>query len=138
MIFARKSIGMCGLLAVIAVTVGCGQPDYYTCAGTITLEGKPIGNLQVTFAPDNPDSRPPIALTDAAGKFQMTTGREIGVKPGNYKIVIEDPGAADGRKTSTEPDYLYVVGRYSVDKTDLDYKADRHQNDYQVSLKKEE
>ena len=135
--FARKSTGVWGLLAVLAVTVGCGQPDYYTCNGTITLEGKPIENLQVTFAPDNPDDRPPIAVTDAAGKFQMSTGREMGVKPGDYKIVIEDPSAADGRKTSTEPDYVYVVGRYSLDQTDLDYKADRHQSDYQVSLKKE-
>jgi hypothetical protein len=135
--FAGRRASMFGLLIVLAITVGCGQPDFYTCDGTVTLDGKPIGKLQITFAPDNPDDRPPIALTDEAGKFQMSTGSAMGVKPGNYKVVIEDPGAADGRKTSTEPDYVYVVGRYSGDKTDLTYTADRHQSDYQISLKKE-
>ena len=125
------------ILCSLTLAVGCGQPDFYQCDGTVTLDGKPIGNLQVTFAPGNPDDRPPIAMTDASGKFQMTTGREIGIKPGDYKVVIEDPGAADGRKTSTEPGYLYVVDRYSAAKSDLMYKADHHESNYEISLKKQ-
>lgn len=118
-------------------SIGCGTPDYYQCDGTVTLDGQPIANLQITFKPDNPDDRPPIAMTDASGKFQMTTGRETGIKPGEYKVVIEDPGAADGRKTSTEPSYLYVVDRYSAKKTDLEYKADHHESNYKLDLKKQ-
>jgi hypothetical protein len=131
----QLSVGM--LLGMLALSVGCGKPDFYKCDGVVTLDGKPIENLQITFQPDNPDTRPPLAMTDAEGKFEMTTGREYGVKPGSYIINIEDPAAANGGKTSSEPDYVYVVGRYGPGKSDLKYEADSHRTGYQISLKKE-
>ncbi len=132
-----RSMFSWGVACLLLCAVGCDQPDYYQCDGTVTLDGTPIPNLQITFAPDNPDDRPPIAMTDASGQFQMSTGREMGVKPGSYKVIIEDPGAADGRKTSTEPGYVYVVERYSTAKSDINYNADHHESNYQLSLKKE-
>ncbi|GIW98974.1 MAG: hypothetical protein KatS3mg111_2307 [Pirellulaceae bacterium] len=64
----------------------------------------------------------------------MKTGRHIGVPPGSYIVHIEDPAAADGGQTSTDPDYLYVVDRYSPLKSDLKYLADAHRTDFELKL----
>lgn len=124
------------LIGCLTVLVGCGEPDYYLCNGVVTLNDKPIDQLQITFEPDVIGGRPPIGVTDAKGYFEMTSGSEYGVPPGTYKIFIEDPAAADGRKTSTEPDYLYVVNNYGPRKSDLTYEATSHQQNYEIKLTK--
>jgi hypothetical protein len=127
------------LLGLLCLAVGCGQPDYYKCSGVVMHEGKPMAHLQITFAPENPESvRPPISMSDSNGRFEMSSGREFGVPPGTYIVHIEDPVAADGRKTSTEPDYLYVIDRYSPMKSDLKYEADRHRTNFELVLEKRE
>ncbi len=91
--------------------------------------------VQITFQPEIADSvRPPIAIADENGRFEMTSGRNKGVPPGTYIVHIEDPAAADGGQTSTEPDYLYVIDRYSPYKSDLKYVADQHRTDYELKL----
>ena len=129
MLVVSLASGLCFL-------VGCGEPDYYLCNGVVTLNDKPIGDLQITFQPNEVGGRPPIGLTDKEGRFEMTSGSEYGVPPGSYKIFIEDPAAADGRKTSTQPDYLYVVGNYGPQKSDLTYEANSHQKNYEIKLTK--
>ena len=64
-------VGM--LLGMLALSVGCGKPDYYKCEGVVTLDGKPIPALQISFQPDIVDNRPPIAITNEQGKFQMSS-----------------------------------------------------------------
>ncbi len=131
-------VHMCrlGALAGLFVTaLGCGKADFYQCEGVVTHDGKPIPALQVDFLPENPDlGRPPYAITDENGHFQLTTGREYGLIPGSYTVSVQDPGAADGRKTSTEPEYLYVIDRYSVLKSDIKYEADRHNKNFELKL----
>ena len=123
-------------IGLIAIFSGCGKPDYYKCGGVVSLDGKPIPQLQINFIPEDVNIRPPVGMTDDKGHFDMTSGSEYGVPPGKYKIEIVDPGAADGRKTSTEPDYVYVVGRYNSAKTDLTYEANSHQSNYEIKLTK--
>lgn len=122
-------------LSFLVAAVGCGPPDYYKCSGVVTHDGRPVPFLQITFKPDILDStRPPMAIADKDGKFEMKCGREIGVPPGTYTVLIEDPAAADGGKTSTEADYLYVVDRYSPQKSSLKYESDAHRADYELKL----
>jgi hypothetical protein len=124
-------------LGLIASLIGCGQPAYYKCNGVATHEGKPMAKLQISFVNEDPNAgRPSISMSDENGNFQMTTGANYGVPPGKYKVVIEDPTAADGRKTSTEPDYVYVVKEYSPAKSTLTYESNSHQGNYQLKLDK--
>jgi hypothetical protein len=126
------------LLGLVAILVGCGKPAYYKCDGVVKLDGKPIPKLQISFVSMDPNAgRPSISMTDDTGRFQMTTGANYGVPPGSYKIIIEDPVAVDGRKTSTEKDYVYVVTRYSSTESELMYQSERHESNYEINLKKE-
>lgn len=126
-------------IALVATAVGCGEPDYYSCKGTVMHEGQPVPHVQITFAPDQIDStRPPFALSDENGNFEMKCGRERGVPPGTYTIHIEDPAKADGGQTSTEEGYVFVTNRYSPAKSDLKYTADQHRSDYEMDLPKTE
>lgn len=123
----------------LAWLTGCGTPDYYQCEGIVTHEGKPVGPLLITFQPEDPEAgRPPTAISDENGKFKMESGREAGVPPGNYIINVVDPVAADGRKMSTAPEYLYVIDRYSPEKSDVKYTADSHQSNFELKLDKKE
>ncbi len=138
----KKNLQRCAIpLIVVSISalVGCGPPDYYTCSGTVMHKGNPIPHVEITFEPEILDStRPPHALADKDGKFEMKCGRERGVPPGKYKIIIQDPAKADGGKTSTEPDYLYVTDRYSPQKSDLTYEADQHRTNWELDLPEKE
>jgi hypothetical protein len=127
------------MLVSIAALVGCGPPDYYKCSGVVTHKGNPIPYLEITFEPEVLDStRPPHALSNENGEFEMKCGRERGVPPGRYKVIVVDPAKADGGQTSTEPDYLYVTDRYSPLKSDLYYEADQHRTNWELELPEKE
>ena len=127
------------MFVLLATLLGCGQPDFYQCEGVVTHEGKPIPGLQLDFMPENPDlGRPPYAITDESGRFELTTGRDNGLIPGKYSVSVQDPGAADGRKTSTAPEYLYVIDRYSSAKSDLKYEANKHEPNLELKLDKKD
>ena len=127
------------LTALCCLAIGCGPPDYYSCKGVVMHEGKPVPHVQITFSPVNPDAtRPPVALSDENGKFEMKHGRNKGVPPGSYHVHIEDPAEADGGQTSDEPGYVFVTDRYNPIKSDLKYEADQHRSDFVLDLPKTE
>lgn len=124
-----------GMILALASLVGCGPPDYYRVNGTVTKDGSPVPYLQITFQPIPLDRcRPPMTIANEEGFFEMKCGRNYGVPPGTYTVHIEDPAEADGGKTSTEPDYLYVVDRYSPVKSDLLYESDAHRTGWELKL----
>ncbi len=128
------------VLPLVMAAIGCGPPDVYQTEGVITKDGKPVPFLQITFQPDMLDStRPPFAIADKDGKFEMKTGRERGCPPGTYTIHIEDPAAADGDTTPQKSDdfyedYMYVIERYSPYNSELKYEADAHRSDFELKL----
>ena len=128
------------ICSLLFAAVGCGPPDFYTLSGTVTSDGVPLPFIQITLAPDMIDStRPPMALTDSTGKFEIKTGRNRGVPPGSYTVQIEDPAFADGGTTPKKTDayydqYQYACLRYSTNNSDLKYEADAHRTDYELKL----
>jgi hypothetical protein len=130
-----KRLSKFALLISFATFVGCEKPAYYTCMGTITHDGRPVPDLQITFAPVMIDSvRSPMGLTDANGKFEMTTARFRGVPPGKFKVFVEDPRAADGSRTRIDDDYLYVTKRYCELNSDVIYVSDMHRENFELKL----
>ncbi|MCA9193050.1 MAG: hypothetical protein KDB03_14850 [Planctomycetales bacterium] len=123
------------IAALIASFAGCGPPEYCRVSGIVTHNGKPVPFLQIRLAPVILDSgRPPLAMSDKDGKFEMTTGRTVGVKNGEYTVHIEDPVAVDGAKTSTDPDYLYCVDKYSPKNSALKLTIDHHLDNFELVL----
>jgi hypothetical protein len=115
--------------------VGCGPPQYCRTNGTVTYQGKPIGWLQVRFRPVLADSvRDSIAMTDDDGRFEMTTGRKRGVKPGEYYVYLEDPLAVEDEMTRSYPEYLEIVSKYCPLNSPLRVKVERHDDNFNLVL----
>lgn len=92
------------LLAVVAVavvaliTTGCGDagPQLAPVEGVVTLEGDPLEGAIVLFQPSE-GGKPATGLTDAAGKFVLTTleqgdGAQVGVN--EVSVTKELPSSA--------------------------------------------
>ena len=90
----RRWLAVGGMLAAF-VAAGCGQSPTVKVTGTVTIKGQPAENVQVTFLPA--DGRPATGVTDAQGKFELST-----FKPGD--------GAMPGQQTVTLGEY-YPPGK---------------------------
>jgi 5-hydroxyisourate hydrolase-like protein (transthyretin family) len=130
-----KSICKFGFLATLFLVPGCGPPEYCKMSGVVTYKGKPMAFLQVTLDPVSPDAaRPPLSMTDKEGKYEMWTGSIEGVKRGEYRLNLDDPLREAGGKTSTEKDYLYVIGRYAAGKSEKMIHVDKHMVGYNIDV----
>jgi hypothetical protein len=89
----RKAIQQRGALGVVALALactGCGKDRPVKVEGLVTLDGVPVGNATVLFAPIDGDStRPSSGMTGSDGIFHLTTyATNDGVLPGQYKVVV--------------------------------------------------
>lgn len=89
-------------LGVLALLAGCGGggPTLAPVTGTVTYQGKPIADAEVTFYPKA--GRVAIGKTNAEGRFElMTASPGDGAGVGEYTVVISkaemvsDPNAPD-------------------------------------------
>jgi hypothetical protein len=97
--FCHVSRLVCALSAVSVLGItGCGDGKIkrfpVTC--TVNVDGKPAAGAMVIFCPvDGPPElmrQRPAGITDASGKFQLTTlGTNDGVPAGKYKVLVQWP-----------------------------------------------
>lgn len=85
----------CAMFIGCALLAGCSQgPELAEVKGKVTMNGKPLGNVQVAFHPD-PDKGTPgqgsTGATDAEGNFTLkyADGRP-GAVVGPHRVVLED------------------------------------------------
>ncbi|MDR1484911.1 MAG: carboxypeptidase-like regulatory domain-containing protein [Planctomycetaceae bacterium] len=97
----------------VIVLSGCGQKNPYDTVyvdGTVTLDGVPIANANVIFAPLG-NGNTAGGLTDASGKYKLTTGGApvgSGAIPDDYDVTFfkaEIEGA-----NLTEEEYEKQIG----------------------------
>jgi hypothetical protein len=77
---------------------GCGRgPERVEVEGVVTLDGKPLPNVEVVFLPDpERGSTGPraAALTDAEGRYHLRSDKgEDGAAVGKYRVLIVDNAA---------------------------------------------
>jgi hypothetical protein len=82
------------MAAALAVLTGCSRSDArYAVHGRVLSGAKPIAEAMVVFHPqfETPPGQPkPLGITDAEGKFQLTTLQaNDGALPGDYRITVE-------------------------------------------------
>ena len=123
-------------ITAISLSAGCNQsnPELCIIQGKVTHNGKPMSKLYLVFRPaDLMKAAESCALTDENGKFEMMIGSTPGVFRGENTITADDPLRADGRKVSTEPDYLEVINKYSP--ANSTYKMIVQKNVYDLEIK---
>jgi hypothetical protein len=101
--------GMSLLLAVLLGTVSACKnkgpvvpEDLTPVRGVVTLDGKPLGGVVVTFSPENETGTAAAGTTDQEGRFQLTsfpTGN--GARPGNYKVLVTSRADASYSRPTT-------------------------------------
>jgi hypothetical protein len=78
----------------ICLLMGCKEsgPTVIPVQGAVTLNGQPVEKANVLFMPDAGQPQAAAGITDAQGKFSLTTfigPKEYpGALPGAYKIVV--------------------------------------------------
>ncbi len=85
----------CLTVAAVALAAGCSSeervPAPTPVGGQVLHKGKPVAEAAVTFHPMGglPPSYVFTAVTDADGRFQMSTRRAAdGIPPGEYAVTV--------------------------------------------------
>jgi len=98
----------CGLLLVGTACSSrtAGYPDLVPVIGTVTLDGKPLGEVTVMFQPEN--GRASIGKTNAEGKYELVfTEVAKGAKVGSHHVSFSQEIPEDDiRATMRPPKYL--------------------------------
>jgi hypothetical protein len=90
-------------ILVFAAVLGCSEEknprmydpkDLVPVSGLITLNGSPLSTAVVTYLGDF--GLPAVGETDQAGRYKLTTFRDPGVLPGEYKVAISYMVSSDG------------------------------------------
>lgn len=115
-----------GSLAIACGAGGCsgrrydkwrdGLPPAHPAGGTVTYQGRPLGQATVVFLADVPGkdrSLAAVALTDAAGRFRLRTYRDgDGAIAGTHRVTVR-------RMVVTTPGGKPLVPNASGDILDL-------------------
>lgn len=77
------------VLGACVVFSGCGeQPPLNDLSGTVTYNGKPLPNFELSFLPK--EGRPGNAVTDDQGRFEhvMYNEKRNGLLTGEYQVLV--------------------------------------------------
>lgn len=89
-----------GIAAASLFALGCAKgpenPTTFPVTGTVTYKGKPVEGANVSFVGDG-TARPAYGLTDAQGKFRLSTfGDGDGAIPGKHRVSVTKMNSAGG------------------------------------------
>jgi hypothetical protein len=71
---------------------GCGGREFAEVEGTVTLDGKPLPDVEIVFVPAAARGNNANAYTDAQGRYKLQTARDRkdGTAPGRFQVTIID------------------------------------------------
>lgn len=79
-------------VALAAVLAGCfsrSRPATYPVSGTVTWKGRPVEGARVVFVPQDPGGQAAAGITDAQGRYRLTTFVEgDGALEGEYRVKV--------------------------------------------------
>lgn len=102
------------LLAIALFGCGGSELELSEVHGVVTLDGNPLPNAVVTFSPQGGGPNA-IGKTNAQGKYQLMTSRELGAVPGTHTVsIICVPEPAPVKHVrSSDPSYQSGTGGVS-------------------------
>jgi len=118
---------------LLLLAVGCSGnkdiPPLRTVTGLVTLDGKPLADANVAFAPEH--GRTSIGRTDAAGRYELYfDGPNKGAAVGRHRVIITTMPSMD----SAHP--IFVPARYNVQTTlTAEVKPGKNTFDFALQLK---
>lgn len=134
----RLKLGRAAGLVAIAMMCGCGGAYDATVEGVVTLDGSPVPSGSISFVPA--DGGPSAyARSDTSGHYEVYTGSEAGLPPGDYEVTVvareapkvkqsKDGGPPPPGKQLTPPWYA------SSASTPLNFSVQPGSNDVNLEL----
>ena len=100
-----------GAIAIVVTTIGCQRAEFESVHGIVTLDGKPLPDVEVQFLPlPNQSTNHPStsAYTDASGEYSIIATGSYGVLVGVHNVCINDatvmmPSANLGADDGSQP-----------------------------------
>jgi hypothetical protein len=91
----RRIVPIGTLLTVAILAAGCSGREFAEVEGTVTLDGKPLGEVQVVFVPDATQGNKgnnASAFTDAQGHYRLRAERDgkDGTVLGPHRVYFVD------------------------------------------------
>jgi len=80
-------------ISLLGAIVGCGQREYHSVEGIVTLDGAPLAGASLGFVPEAGGTAAQ-AFTNADGRFVLKSGSIEGAKMGRYKVTVYKLGKA--------------------------------------------
>jgi len=118
--FCRRWLSL-ALVGAALFPSGCSRntrKPVYPARGHILINGKPVAGATVFFYPveSDPEAIAPYGVTDADGRFTLTTYLTFdGAPAGEYIVTVRAPGPPQRGEDDQGPDRL--KGRYNDLKT---------------------
>lgn len=104
------------ILVALALSIaGCGAEGAVPVSGRVTLDGKPLPGVHVSFQPQNAAEDAPggsYAVTDADGKYQLrlVDSDQPGAAPGKHRVeIVAKAGPTDDTDRRGRPPPVSVV-----------------------------
>ena len=127
----------CSLLCA-AILVGCDQaPELGHVTGTVTMDGKPLGEVRVLFVPEPDDEGEGIysdCYTGEDGKYDLiySSDSEVrGATVGPHTVAVEDAQAEESRGSMA----IRVPDRFSsAVRSPLKFDVKTGENTYDIEI----
>jgi hypothetical protein len=89
-----RQVFLFGSVAILLAGCGDGGPQLCEVEGTVTLDGKPVPGVELTFVPQNvPTTMVSYGLTDEAGHYELAfTAAKTGAIPATHHVRVDVPG----------------------------------------------
>ena len=134
-----RGVALSAVVAMCVVGPGCGRgdrPPLGRVSGAVTMDGRPLAGVEVNFLPET--GRPSIAVTDAAGGYDLTyVGATKGAKVGPHRVTINYPLVSDedeeSRRLSAAARGPQIPRRYNLETT-LTAEVGRGRNTFDFAL----
>jgi hypothetical protein len=96
----------CSLVCILSVGCSGSGPDLGTVKGKVTLDGKALPNLLITFVPEG-GGRASTGTTDAEGNYALIFADQDGALIGKHRVTVKSlqPPAAVKEVSSDDPEY---------------------------------
>jgi hypothetical protein len=134
-----------GILTVAAVLCsGCGGakgPELGTVTGTITLDGKPLPNVNIQFAPEATGGAPSYGGTNAEGEYKlMFAQNRPGAMLGKHRVELtaREPKTDEDGKPVGPQDVVTIPAKYQKkDALTAEVKAGSNTIDFKLDSQPE-
>lgn len=103
---------------ILGLCLGCGRnsgPELGTVSGTVTLDGKPLPRVNITFVPEAEKGSPSYGGTDADGKYNLLfTQDRAGAMLGKHRVEIQtrEPETDDSGKPIGPAETVQLPKKY--------------------------